>query len=130
MPKKTLYIREADIPIWEAAEKMIGEKSMSTLVTEALREKLGERIDGFLNILASQAVKQTGLGEYAVMFAPLDGPGGALKAHYCSNRDDLKNFLGELGLTPRAITETIGELQQKGASAARLSLTRDKIELI
>ena len=40
MPKKTLYVRDADLPIWEAAEKMIGEKSMSTLVTEALREKL------------------------------------------------------------------------------------------
>jgi hypothetical protein len=40
MPKKTLYIRDADLPIWEAAQKILGEKSMSTLVTEALLEKL------------------------------------------------------------------------------------------
>jgi hypothetical protein len=130
MPRRTLYVRDCDLPIWEAAEKTLGEKSMSTLVTEALLEKLGRPIDGFLNILGSQAVKQSGLGEFAVMFAPTNGPGGAVKPHYCANRDELKTFLDELGLTPAAITETVQELQRRGCSTSRLSLRQDKIDLI
>lgn len=47
MPKKTLYVREADLPIWEAAQKTLGEKSMSTLVTEALLEKLRNPVIDF-----------------------------------------------------------------------------------
>jgi hypothetical protein len=53
MPKRTLYVRDADLPIWEAAEKILGEKSMSMLVTEALREKLARPRDGFLHVLNS-----------------------------------------------------------------------------
>jgi hypothetical protein len=130
MPKKTVYVRDVDLPIWEAAEKIVGGRSMSMLVTEALRAKLANPIDGFLNILGSQAVKQSGLGEFAVMFAPIDGPGGAIKAHYCANLDELKAFLDQLGLTKRAIIENAEELQQRGCSAVRLSLTQDKIDLI
>ena len=40
MPQKTLYVRDADLPIWEAAQRQLGEKSMSTQVIEALQEKL------------------------------------------------------------------------------------------
>jgi hypothetical protein len=46
MPQKTLYVRDADLPIWEAAQKAMGQKSMSTFVIEALREKLSTR-DGY-----------------------------------------------------------------------------------
>ncbi len=47
MPNKTIYIREADVDIWEEAEKRAG-GSVSALITKALRgwvldEKLRER---------------------------------------------------------------------------------------
>jgi hypothetical protein len=43
MAQKTLYVREADLSVWEAAQKQFGETSMSTQVIEALREKLSSR---------------------------------------------------------------------------------------
>jgi hypothetical protein len=53
MPQKTLYVRDADLPIWEAAQKHLGEKSMSTQVIEVLREKLssGGKYDYVIKML-------------------------------------------------------------------------------
>ena len=129
MAKKTLYVREADLPIWDAVEKMIGEKSMSQLVTEALREKLG-RVDGFLNVIRSSPGLPLPQSPFAVMFAPVDGPGGAMKPHYCSDLEDLKTFLANLGLTAPATDNIVAELNREYHSNIRLSLTQDKIALI
>ena len=72
MPKKTLYVKDADLPIWEAAEKILGEKSMSTFVVEALRAKLNNPRDGFLNILCANTGVPLRRAQFAVMFAPTD----------------------------------------------------------
>lgn len=130
MPKKTLYVKETDLPIWDAAEKILGEKSMSTFVVEALREKLNNPRDGFLNILCSNPGVPLRRGQFAVMFAPIDISAGAMKPHYCSDLETLKRFLGELGLTGTAVAEIVAELGAKYSSSVRISLTEEKIALI
>lgn len=40
MPKKTIYIREADVPLWEQAELRAAGDSVSGVLTEALRRYL------------------------------------------------------------------------------------------
>lgn len=133
MPKKTLYVRESDLPIWDRAEKLFGEKSMSTVVTEALREKLGRPIDGFLNVLyANPTVGGPGglqrIRSFAVMFAPLDKV-GAMKPHYCQGSEALKDFLRDLGLTAFAVAQMFEELQRQYSSSVRIALSPDKLKL-
>ncbi len=41
MPNRTIYVREDDTQIWEAASNAAGEGNLSNYVTEALRERLG-----------------------------------------------------------------------------------------
>jgi hypothetical protein len=44
VPKKTIYVSEEDIPIFqEAMQKFGGEESMSSVIVDALREKLRDR---------------------------------------------------------------------------------------
>lgn len=44
VPKKTIYVREEDIPVFdEAMEKLGGEESMSSVIVDALRERLRDR---------------------------------------------------------------------------------------
>lgn len=44
MPKKTIYVREEDIPIFEEAmQRFGGEESMSSVIVDALRERLRDR---------------------------------------------------------------------------------------
>jgi hypothetical protein len=130
MPQKTLYVRESDLPIWEAVEKMIGEKSMSMVVIEALREKLGKPVDGFLNIIRANPGIPLRNSQFAVMFTPVDSPGGAMHPHYCQNVDELKSFLAQLGLTVAATNNIMMELENEYHSNVRLSLLPDKIALI
>jgi hypothetical protein len=130
MPKKTLYVKDADLPIWEAAEKILGEKSMSTFVVEALRAKLNNPRDGFLNILCANTGVPLRRAQFAVMFAPTDIVGGVMKPHYCSDLEALKTFLGALGLTGTAVAEIVAELGAKYSSSVRISLTEEKIALI
>jgi hypothetical protein len=39
LPNKTIYVRDADLPLWEKAQKELGE-SMSSIFTDYLRERL------------------------------------------------------------------------------------------
>jgi hypothetical protein len=129
MPQKTLYVRDADLPIWEAAEKQLGAKSMSTLVIEALQEKL-DRKDGFLNIIRSSPGIPLTNSQFAVMFAAVDGPGGAMKPRYCASLDGLKALLKLLGITDRAIAGIVDDLGKKYSADVRVTLTNDKLALI
>jgi hypothetical protein len=133
MPKKTLYIRDADLGIWEAIERVYGEKSMSELVTEALREKLGKGRDGFLHVLCSNP--RTGLEtlprveQFAVMFGPTDQD-GPMQPRYCYSTESLRTLLGQLGLTDKAISNLIKELSEHNSSSVRVTLTESEIALI
>ncbi len=102
---------------------------MSTFVINALREKLEMR-EGFLHILGSQAVRQTGLGRFMVSFAPTQGPGGALKANHVADIAALTRLLTGLGLTERAIAETIADLEKQGWKSILMCLPEDKIAML
>ncbi len=43
MPKKTVYIRESDLPLWERAEVLAQGDSVSSILTEALQQYLEGR---------------------------------------------------------------------------------------
>jgi hypothetical protein len=130
MPKKTLYVSEADLPFWNSVEEKFGEKSMSKLIMEALKEKVGKPVDGFLNIIRSSPGLPLQGSPFAVMFAPLDAPGGAMKPRYCASLDGLKTLLKLLGMTDRAIAGIIDDLEQTYSANVRVTLTNDKISLL
>jgi hypothetical protein len=102
---------------------------MSTLVIEALQEKLG-RQDGFLNIVRSSPGIPLPNSQFAVMFAPVDGPGGAMKPRYCASLDGLRGLLRLLGITDRAIAGIVDDLDKKYSADVRATLTSDKLGLI
>ena len=41
MPAKTIYVKEADLPLWEEAREKLG-KSVSSILADCLREKLSQ----------------------------------------------------------------------------------------
>lgn len=43
MPKKTVYVRDSDLAVWEAAERLAGEDSFSGVLTAALQRYLEDR---------------------------------------------------------------------------------------
>lgn len=43
MPKKTLYVKDSDVPIWDRARAIAGDSGLSTLVIEALADYLPRR---------------------------------------------------------------------------------------
>jgi hypothetical protein len=128
VPTKTIYIREADLGTWEEAQRVYGEKSMSTLFVECLKERLNAR-DGFLHVLRAEPGDSTRLAQFAVMFGPADS-GGPMKPHYCRGADELARFLKNLGLTERAIEKIGVEVAKTRSSSVRVALSQDKIDLI
>lgn len=46
MPKKTVYVRESDVAVWQEAEQLAGEDSLSGVLTAALQRYLAERRPG------------------------------------------------------------------------------------
>lgn len=128
MPTKTIYIRDADLGTWEEAQRIYGEKSMSTLFVECLRERLNAR-DGLLHVLRADPATSTRLAQFAVMFGPTDA-GGPMKPHYCRGVDELERFLKKLGLTDRAIEKMAEEVGQTRSSSIRVALPQNKIDLI
>ncbi|PSR25785.1 MAG: hypothetical protein C7B47_11245 [Sulfobacillus thermosulfidooxidans] len=49
MPKKTIYIRDTDMPLWEQAESLATGESVSAILTEALQQYL----EGFRPVYAT-----------------------------------------------------------------------------
>lgn len=47
MPNKTIYIKDADAEIWERAQKKLGGESISSIITDCLKERLraGKTLD-------------------------------------------------------------------------------------
>ena len=128
MPTKTIYIREADLGIWDEAQRIYGEKSMSMLFVECLNQKLQGR-DGFLHVLRAESGPSKRLGQFAIMFGPNDSP-GAMKPHYCRGIQELKKFLREIGLIDTATAEIVNGVTKTGSCSIRISLPQAKIDLI
>lgn len=101
---------------------------MSKLFIEMLREKLKAR-DGFLHLLNTTPDGDPLVGEFAVMFNPLD-PGGRGKSHFCRGLDDLRGFLAEIGLNGHAVARLVDETLKTRSSSEPVSLPQDRIDLI
>jgi hypothetical protein len=128
MPQKTIYLSDADAALWDQVKARIGEKSMSTLFVEYLRKTLEAR-DGFLHILRAEPEEPLRKARFAVMFAPLDVPGGCMQPHYCQGLANLAQFLLELGLTERAVERIKALLKTEESISERLTLAQAKIDL-
>lgn len=90
-------------------------KSPSDPFVKTLEREVKDSNEGFLHILrrASKNVP-----EYAVVFAPIAGPGGAVPARRFSDREELKAFLhDDLGLRMSAIDETVEEVDRTSSSS-------------
>jgi hypothetical protein len=101
---------------------------MSKLFIEMLREKLKAR-DGFLHVLNTTPDGDPLVGEFAVMFNPLDQDGRG-KPHFCRGLGDLRGFLAELGLNGDAIAKLVDETLTTRSSSELVSLPQDRIDLI
>lgn len=40
MPKRTIYIKDGDLPLWDRAEQVAGDESVSAVIGEALQQYL------------------------------------------------------------------------------------------
>jgi hypothetical protein len=128
MPNKTIYVKDSDLPLWEAAQAKLGE-SMSTLFAEFLRQRIEAPVNGFVHVLRSDPDRRR--DAFAVMFAPM-GPTGAagwVKSHYVSTQTELRQFLTSLGFLAKAVAEVESELKNQGSASVSVSLPRKAIEL-
>jgi len=72
-------------------------------------------------------------GPYVAMFMALDASGfGAhplgAHPHYCRDLDELTAFLRRIGLTERALAETLGDLKTKRSASVRVALSQHQID--
>jgi hypothetical protein len=128
VPQKTIYLSEADAALWDTVKGRIGEKSMSTLFAEYLRQTLDTQ-EGFLHIVRGQRGGTLRQVSFAVMFAPLDAPGGFMQPQYCQGLAELEVFLRKLGLAERVVDNIITGLKTQESISQRLTLTSDKAAL-
>jgi len=101
MAKKTLYIKDSDLPIWDLAQAEFGE-SISTLFADFLRERV-KTMSAFVHVLRSAPGSQ----DLVVMFAPVGatGSGGPGRPQYV-REPQLANFL-ELSGVKREVADKI-----------------------
>ena len=43
MPNKTIYIKDADMEVWDRAQKELGGESISSIITDFLRDRVKAR---------------------------------------------------------------------------------------
>jgi hypothetical protein len=124
MPNKTIYIRDADLPLWELAQTELGE-SISALFVKFLRERL-PMIDAFVHIVHSTPPTLEGEPGFAVMFAPVGptGNGGAMRPHYVRGWEQLVRFLRDIGFTEEAARVIDSDLKRQPSVSVRMNLAR------
>ena len=128
MPNKTIYVREADLPLWQAAQTQFGE-SISVLFAKFLRERL-PMMDAFVHVLHSTHPNPANESEFVVMFAPIDqtGSGGAMKPHYVRGSSQLIGFLTQVGLTNNDAAQIASDLKRELSVSLRTTLTRSAVK--
>jgi len=142
MPKKTLYVRESDLPLWELAQAELG-VSISALFSEFLHERTAgmERVETFVHVvhctpllishpvISIPAISTPGEAwgrNFAVMFAPvgLAERGGAMKPHYVQGGEQLLAFLEKAGLARDAAVQMEADLRRQASVSIRATLPR------
>ena len=84
--------------------------------------------DGFLNILASDPGTAQRLGQFAVMFMPLDRA-GAVPAHYCRTQEELTAYLRQIGISERKTLDILADIEKSNsASLPNVRLSQEQLE--
>ncbi len=128
MPKKTLYVRESDLPLWELAQAEFG-VSISALFSEFLHERADrmQRVESLVHVVhCTPPGSKTYDQNFAVMFAPVDasGSGGAMKPHYVQGTEQLLAFLERAGLTHDTAAQMEADLRKQPSVSVRARLPR------
>lgn len=66
MPQKHIYIREEDLPLFERAQALAGEESLSSVITEALRRYIAAK-ETFQEGFEEVVIKEGLSGEYRTL---------------------------------------------------------------
>jgi hypothetical protein len=130
MPNKTVYVRDVDLALWDAAQQKLGE-SISALFAEFLREKL-KKMDAFVHVLHSSAAhNSTSRPEFAVMIAPVQdtGNGGPMKPYYARGNDHLCELLKQWGIPEETIEQIEHELKTKRSVSVRTPVLRSLVNV-
>lgn len=88
-------------------------RSPNDPIVKALRRESAEQNEGYLHIL-KDARPNAG---YAVIFAPMNLPGGAAPMKALSTLDEVDAFLAALNLRPGVIATAVDELRRTGAAS-------------
>jgi hypothetical protein len=115
MPNKTIYVRDADLPLWEEAQKELGD-SISALFAEFLRKRI-KKMNVFVHVLHATRSGIRGKEDFTVLFAPTGptGTGGPMTPHYVRGYQNLNSFLVGSGLTPEAATKIGSDLKTQSS---------------
>lgn len=103
-------------------------KSPGDPVAQRLIEDLKRTSEGSIHIVSNTT--KTGAVEYAVVFAPYVGSGGAIPSKHLMGSDELRVFLEKrLGIDPYVMDQALAELTQRRSATifnVQLSLRRAK----
>jgi hypothetical protein len=63
VPNKTIYIKDSDVEVWDRAQKKLGGESISSIITDYLRERAAPHFDNVeaMNELLSEVSKESKL---------------------------------------------------------------------
>jgi hypothetical protein len=84
VPKKTIYVRDADLPLWEQAETVAQGDSVSGVLADALRQYLAGNPTrtAWVSLVGQQEVLRVRVepapGGWLLLVPPLDAGGGAV----------------------------------------------------
>ena len=126
MPNKTIYVREEDLEIWDAAQKQLG-LGISKLFAQFLREeakKIMKPVDTIVNVAQFAPGVGSGSTCFAVTAAPV-GPnssGGAVKLRQVGTEKELRALLTGVRLSREDIGEVLSELRKQGWASIRADL--------
>ena len=129
MPNKTIYVREDDLPLWEEAQKELGE-SISALFAEFLRKRIN-KMNVFVHVLHATPSGAKSKEDFTVLFAPAGptGTGGAMRPHYVRGGKKLVEFLVESGLTQEAASKIESDLKEENSVSELLLLPKSVAKL-
>lgn len=139
MPKKTIYVREEDMPVFdEAMAKLGGEESMGSVIVDALRERLRNREkeeEEALRLALAAACVLPPILEECVEYRLRDLPKDAVvKAHLAAAAAYLADpdFFIERGyheLDDERWFEEAKEKAEEGKRQLRVALARAKAQM-
>ncbi len=98
-------------------------RSPNDPLVKSLGQEIKVQNEGVIHILRHNG--SSPIGQFAVIFSPFAGPGGAVPAKRLSGTDELRDFLDRrLHIFPSLIDEALADLARKGnASIPNVRLT-------